>query len=164
MTTIAEITNLLDDLARLNRGDPDAVARRQQILATKKALIRRLQHNNPPPPAPASALICARPDCTNPVIRRPSQNGRPPVYCSPACRPSRQNHPTRGQISVHIAQTDDDTADNPHPSRSWTVTLRRRNRTVTIGQDLGRFAATALANDLQQLIHPRARQQGGVID
>jgi hypothetical protein len=164
MTTITEIADILDDLARLNHDDPDAIARRHQILATKQALIRRLQNNNPPPPGPATALTCARPDCTNPVIRRPRQNGRPPIYCSPACRPSRQNHPTRGQISVHTAQTDDDTADNPHPSRSWTVTLRRGHRTVTISQNLGRFAATALANDLQQLIHPSARQQGGIID
>jgi hypothetical protein len=164
MTAVAEITDLLEDLAALNHGDPDAVARQDQILATKHALIRRLQRNKPPPAPATTSPICARPDCTNPVIRRPRQNGRPPIYCSPACRPSRQNHPQRGQISVEISQADDDTADHLHHRRSWTVTLRRGQRTATIGRDLGRFAAIALANDLQQLIHPRAQHQGGPID
>jgi hypothetical protein len=131
--TVAEIGDLLDDLAALNHHEPDALARQDQILAAKQAL-----------------------------IRRPRQNGRPPIYCTPACRPSHKNHPQRGHISVELGQTDDDTTDNP--GRSWTVTLRRGQRTVTIGHDLGRFAATALANDLQQLIHPQTQHQGGPID
>ena len=45
-----------------------------------------------------------------------------------------------------------------HPARSWTVRLRRGPSTVIIGQDLGRFSATALARDLQQLLDP---QHGG---
>jgi hypothetical protein len=164
MNTVTEIADLLDDLAELNRRDPDAVARQDQILAAKQALIRRLQRANPQPPAGVTALTCARAGCDNPVIRRPRQNGRPPIYCSPACRPSRKNHPNRGRfrdpITVEINQHDND--DNP--SRSWTVELRNGTRTVTIGHDLGRFAATALFNDLQQLIHPQTQHQGDPID
>jgi hypothetical protein len=44
------------------------------------------------------------------------------------------------------------------------VELRNGTRTVTIGHDLGRFAATALFNDLQQLIHPQTQHQGDPID
>jgi hypothetical protein len=160
--TVTEITDLLDDLAALNHHDPDAVARQDQILASKQTLIARLQHANPPPAPAAAALTCARPGCTNPVVRRPGQNGRPPIYCTPACRPSHKTHPQRGQISVEIAQADDNTIDNPN--RSWTVALRRGPRTVTIGHDLGRFAATALFNDLHQLIHPQTQHQGSHID
>jgi hypothetical protein len=159
---VAEISEVLDDLAALNHRDPDAVARQDQILAAKQALIRRLQRANPPPPTGVTALTCARAGCINPVIRLPRQNGRPPIYCTPACRPSHKNHPQRGHISVELSQADDDTADNP--GRSWTVALRRGPRSVTIGHDLGRFAATALANDLQQLIHPQTQHQGGPID
>lgn len=160
MTAVSEITDLLDDLAALNAHDPDAVARKDQILAAKQALIRRLQRANPSPAPAPTAVTCARADCNNPVIRRPRQNGRPPIYCTPACRPSRQTHPNRGQISVEVNQHDND--DNP--GRSWTVALHRGTRTVTVGHDLGRFAATALAGDLQQLIHPQTQHQGGPID
>jgi len=160
MNTVTQITDLLDDLAALNGGDPDAVARRDQIVAAKQALIRRLQRADPSPAPATTAVTCARANCNNPVIRRPRQNGRPPIYCSPACRPSHQNHPNRSQISVEVNQHDND--DNT--SRSWTVVLHRGARSVTIAHDLGRFAATALAGDLQQLIHPQTQHQGGPID
>jgi hypothetical protein len=144
-------------------GDPDALAERERILATKRALIRRLQHDKPKPPAPAAKMLtCARPDCDNPVIRRPGRTGRPPIYCSPTCRPSRTASPARGHIKVDIDQDDD--SDGLHPGRSWIVSLRRGPRTVIVGGDLGRFAATALSTELHQLLHPRTRQKGDIID
>jgi hypothetical protein len=161
MNTVSDIADVLDDLRRLNDGDPDALAERERILATKRALIRRLQHDDPAPPAPAAkTLTCARPGCANPVVRRPGRTGRPPIYCSPACRPSRRAD--RGQISVEIDQ-DDDARPGLDPGRSWIVRLRRGRRTVIVGRDLGRFAATALTGELHQLLHP-TRQEGVAID
>jgi hypothetical protein len=162
MSAVDDIAAVLEDLRRLGHGDPDALAQRDQILATKRALVRRLQHDDPEPPPPAATtLVCARPGCANPVTRRPGQAGRPPIYCSPACRPSRRH--ARDQISVEVDQ-DDGTSDGPHTGRAWTVTLRRGHRTVTVGRDLGRFAATALAGELDQLLHARTRHEGGPID
>ena len=45
--------------------------------------------------------------------------------------------------------------------RSWTVTIRRGRHAVTVGYGLGRFAATALTGDLQQLFNPNNQQDGG---
>jgi hypothetical protein len=159
MNTVSEIADVLDDLRRLNHGDPDALAQRERILATKRALIRRLQHDDPTP-APKK-LLCAGPGCANPVIRRPGQTGRPPISCSPGCRPSRRAD--RGQISVEIVQ-DDDASAGPDPGRTWIVRLRRGPRTVIVGRNLGRFAAGALTGELRQLLDPRTPQEGDAMD
>ncbi|GAC1600791.1 MAG: hypothetical protein NVS3B21_28120 [Acidimicrobiales bacterium] len=158
----AEIADVLDDLRRLSDGDPDALAERAQILATKRALIRRLQRDDLPaaPAVTAGSLLCARPGCANPVVRTPGQTGRPPIYCSPQCRPSRRF--TRAQITVEVDHDDD--PDDVRSGRSWVVKLRRGRHSVTVGQDLGRFAASALSAELSQLLHPRTRQEGGPID
>jgi hypothetical protein len=66
----------------------------------------------------------------------------------------------RGQISVEV---DHDAADDVG-GRSWLVTLRRGQRAVVVGRELGRFAAIALGDDLRRLLGPRARQEGGAID
>jgi hypothetical protein len=106
---------------------------------------------------------CAAPGCTNPVPRRPGQTGRPPIYCSPACRPSR----TRSTLTIEIENHAHDT----QPGRDWLVCLRRGNRTVVIAQGLGRFSAAALATELQSLLparihhdHPPHHHQGDAID
>ena len=101
---------------------------------------------------------CAAAGCDNPVPDRAGQPGRPNLYCSPTCRPSTGRR-RRAPLSIDVHQDDDDTG-NP---RTWTVQLRRGVDTITIGRDLGRFTAAALARDLQQLIHP-ARQEGDPID
>ena len=49
---------------------------------------------------------CASAGCDNAVIRRPGRRGRPPIYCSPACRPSRTGGAGRNQISVEVDQQD----------------------------------------------------------
>jgi len=104
-----------------------------------------------------TAKTCAAPGCGKPVHRRPGARGRPPIYCSPACRPSRQGDPT-----VHVEVDHDGNEDGP--SRFWTVSLRRGGRRVVVGRDLGRFSATLLAGDLRTLLHPRSGQEGAAIE
>ena len=88
---------------------------------------------------------CAAPGCDNPVPRPPGRVGRPPIYCTPACRPSRPSNP----LDVEIAHADTDT---DQPGRDWTVKIRRGQRAVTIATGLGRFTATALAHQLAELL------------
>lgn len=95
---------------------------------------------------------CAAPNCDNPVPRRPGP-GRPAIYCTPTCRPSHNPRPD-GPITINI---------DPQPaapgSAGWTLTLRRGQRTVTIANNLGRFAAILLHNDIQQLLNPRRQEE-----
>ncbi|HUG84034.1 MAG TPA: hypothetical protein VMM13_05690 [Euzebya sp.] len=93
---------------------------------------------------------CAAPDCDNPVPRRPGP-GRPPIYCTPTCRPSRR-HGQPSTITIDLGH--DDTATT---GTGWTLTLRRGPREVTIANNLGRFEAILLHNDLQQLLHPHQK-------
>lgn len=112
-----------------------------------------------------TATICAAPGCPNPIPTTAGHRGRPYIYCSPACRPSRQNRRRRPRagLTVEVDQPDADAdGDALHLARSWTVRLRRGPNTVVIGQDLGRFSATALARDLQELLDPQ--HEGGAIE
>lgn len=86
-------------------------------------------------------LPCAAPGCDNPVVRQPGRTGRPPIYCSPACRPSR----TRPTLTIEIGPDD-------RPGRQWTLRLRRGQHNVVLRQDLGRLSATALATELATLL------------
>ena len=95
-----------------------------------------------------SAALCAAPGCDNPVARRPGQVGRPPIYCSPGCRPSRR----RSVLGVEAEPSE--TGDVP--GRDWEVRLRRGPRAVVVGRGLGRFSATALAADIQALLTGKA--------
>ena len=108
--------------------------------------------------AEAASQMCAAAGCDNPVLRRPGV-GRPPIYCSLACRPSRSG--AAGQLSVEIHQ-DDDQGDST--GRSWTVALRRGTRSVIVGRDLGRFSASVLSEELRALLHPRTRREGDTIE
>lgn len=105
-----------------------------------------------------SARTCASPGCDNPVVRKPGRRGRPPIYCSPACRPSRQG--VGNQLDVEVDHDGDDEA----AGRFWTVTLRRGNRRVVVGRELGRISAAVLARDLRVLLHPARRQEGDAIE
>jgi hypothetical protein len=109
----------------------------------------------------SAGLRCAAGGCDNPVVRRPGRVGRPPIYCSPACRPSRTGSAARDQISVEVDQEEH---DGDRPGRCWTVILRRGRRSVIVGRDLGRFSATVLSGELQALLRPGARQEGGAIE
>lgn len=100
---------------------------------------------------------CAAHGCTNPVIRQP--RGRPAIYCSPACRPSRRT--ARPRLQVEIGHPD--TSPDGRPTdRVWTVQLRRGPRTVTIADNLGWPSAATLADQLHDLI-TNPRDKGATI-
>ena len=105
--------------------------------------------------------ICAADGCESAVVRS-RRPGRPAIYCSPACRPSRIAT-TGPAIAVEVLQDDENDEDGSAAGRKWVVRLHRGHDTVTIGRDLGRFSATALAGDLRRLFEP-AHQGGGAIE
>jgi hypothetical protein len=100
---------------------------------------------------------CAAEGCSNPVPAK--RRGRPAIYCSPECRPSRRN---RG-IVVEVVHPDE-SGDGRPAERVWTVRLRRGRRTVTLAGDLGWASATALSEDLLQLFSSSPRQKGARVD
>ena len=104
---------------------------------------------------------CASPDCDNPVVRRPGALGRPPIYCSPACRPSRMGASGDRRIVVEVDQAD---VERDGGGRSWVVRIRRGARSVVVGRDLGWFSATVLSGELRDVLHPGARQEGDAIE
>jgi hypothetical protein len=108
-----------------------------------------------------SGPTCAAAGCDNPVERHPGRVGRPPIYCSPTCRPSRTGCVGRNQVSVEVDQEEH---DGEASGRCWVVTLRRGTNSVVVGRDLGRFSATILSGELRTLLHPRARQEGEPIE
>lgn len=103
---------------------------------------------------PAANRNCAAAGCPNPVPHN-SAPGRPAIYCSPACRPSAQ--PSRVTVEIDHPDT---SPDGRPPQRVWTVRLRNGHRSVTIADNLGWPSATALAEQLQQLLK-QPRHQGG---
>ena len=108
-----------------------------------------------------SGPACAAAGCDNTVERRPGRVGRPPIYCSPACRPSRTGCAARNTISIDVDQEDH---DGDRPGRCWIVTLRRGTNSVVVGRDLGRFSATVLSGELRALLQPGAGRKGGAIE
>ena len=89
---------------------------------------------------------CAAAGCDNEVTRRPGHVGRPPIYCSPACRPSR----SRPAVTVEVDHADDE--PDAQVGRDWVVRLRRGRRAVVVQRGLGRFSAVALAGELRGLL------------
>jgi hypothetical protein len=90
--------------------------------------------------------VCANPACTNPLP--PRRRGRPPIYCTPRCRPSYQ----RPTLHVDVAHPDQ---HQPRPrGHHWTVTLRRGHRAAVIATDLGWASATTLADQIRLVIDP----------
>jgi hypothetical protein len=116
---------------------------------------------NPQAPAPAEPT-CARPDCTNPVIR-PRQRGRPPIYCSPACRARTQRDPRTEPILVEVDHGPL-TAQGRPAGRVWQVRLRRGPHTVTIASGLGRTTADDLATQITAILRPRSTTEGAAIN
>ena len=100
-------------------------------------------------------VVCAAKGCERPVIRRPGQVGRPPIYCSPECRRS----PSAHRVEVDIEAVDDDAGD-----RSWIVRLRRGSRSVVVAHDVGRISAAVLASEIRAVLAPRTRQEGVTIE
>ena len=106
------------------------------------------------------ATACAAEGCDRPVPR--GQRGRPHIYCSPGCRPSRARHPG-GTIVVEVDH--EATPDDARPAgRIWIVRLRRNQRTVTIASELGRPSADHLATQIGALLNPHQQAHRGAID
>jgi len=106
--------------------------------------------------------ICAADSCQNLVVRS-RRPGRPAIYCSSDCRPSRIAGPGQPAVVVEVAQDDEHDDDGIKAGRHWVVRLQRGHDIVTIGRDLGRFSAQALAGDLRRLFGPTG-QGGGAIE
>lgn len=161
MTTLSQIVAVLGDLSLLSQRDPDALARREEILATKAALVERIRAEDQAEEAPAPEVpsICAREGCDEVVVRKP--RGRPARYCSPSCRPGA---PRARRPPVFVEVDHPDTSPDGRPAgRVWTVTLRRGPQAVVIADDLGWPSAHALARQLEDLLGPVPRR-GGAID
>ena len=88
--------------------------------------------------------VCANPLCDNAVPPRTGRVGRPPLYCSVECRPSR----TRPVLTVEVDQ-DSSAAE---AGRDWVVRLRRGPHVVVVRRDLGRFSAIGFATELRDLL------------
>jgi hypothetical protein len=102
--------------------------------------------------------ICAAPGCENVVLRQ-NRRGRPPRYCSPACRPAAKAPLRRLLVEVDHAPT----TDQSRPlGRIWLVRLRRGQRSVVIASELGRPSADHLANQIRELLSTKTR--GGAIE
>jgi hypothetical protein len=102
--------------------------------------------------------VCAAPGCDN-VVARANTPGRPAIYCSAGCRPSRH----RAGVAVEVAHPDA-SPDGRDPSRVWVVRLRRGQRVVTVADGIGWPSASALATELEDLLLSRPRQEGGATD
>jgi len=105
--------------------------------------------------------ICAADGCDNTVVRS-RRPGRPAIYCSPDCRPSRLAGTGRAAVAVEVTQDDDhDDNDGAQAGRNWVVRLQRGHDSVTIGRELGRFSAMTLAGELRWLLGGANGHDGG---
>ncbi len=108
----------------------------------------------------SAPVLCAAPGCDNHVVRVPGRVGRPPLYCSPQCRPTRASAGAVVGVEVEAVEHDG-TGDR---DRSWRVRLRMGSHAVVLGDDYGRISAIVLAGELRTLLHPPARQEGVTIE
>ncbi len=104
--------------------------------------------------------ICAADGCDNAVVRH-GRPGRPAIYCSPDCRPSRLVGSGRPAVAVEVAQDDDHVDDGTWAGRDWIVRLQRGHDSVIVGRDLGRFSAMALAGELRRFLGGANGHDGG---
>jgi hypothetical protein len=101
---------------------------------------------------------CARDGCDN-LVMRSARPGRPAIYCSPECRPTRQ----KGSL-LSVSVTHEPTEEGTRPAgRIWQVQLRRGARSVTIADGLGRPSAEHLARQVSELFS-LSQAEGGAID
>lgn len=112
-----------------------------------------------PPPPPHT---CARPDCTNPVIR-PRHRGRPPIYCSPECRTRTQRRPPNPPILIEVDHGSL-TAQGRPAGRVWLVRISHGQQTVIVATGLGRTTADNLAAQITAVLRPRSTTKGAAIN
>ncbi len=91
-----------------------------------------------------TAAVCAAEGCENPAARRAGRVGRPPIYCSPACRRSRR---TANVVTVEVEHDADG-----DKGRDWLVRIHRGNKEIVVNWTLGYFTATSLATRIHSVI------------
>ncbi len=101
---------------------------------------------------------CAGDGCDQLVPRPPGRRGRPPIYCSPDCRPSRR--PLTDPLTVEVEPDD---ADDGGRGREWMVRLRRGGHIVVVHRGLGRLSADTVAHELRWFLG-LSQQKGGATD
>jgi hypothetical protein len=109
---------------------------------------------------PDRSRTCARPGCANVLVRRP--RGRPPLYCSGACRHAVARKGPAPRLVVEVDAEARDTTGRP-TGHVWLVRLRRGERTVAVATGLGRPSADHLARQLRELIEPQRPAEGGAM-
>jgi hypothetical protein len=105
-------------------------------------------------------VICAAADCDNPMPPQ-SGRGRRAIYCSPACRPTAQQHSHR--LGVQIDHETTESGERPS-GRVWSVALRRGTKSVVVATQLGRPSAEHLAAQISDLLTAHPSTQGVAID
>ncbi|HET6874844.1 MAG TPA: hypothetical protein VFH70_08705 [Acidimicrobiales bacterium] len=98
---------------------------------------------------------CAAEACDNPVPM--AERGRPPIYCSPACRPSRRS---TGRRRITVELTNPPVSPDGRPlQRVWLVSLRRADLVVTVAENLGWPSASALAAQLEEILYSDRKER-----
>lgn len=108
----------------------------EQIVREQVVVLR-----DTPPPGEVvrrTENVCAAPGCANPVPPRVGRVGRPPIYCSPQCRPSGRRRP---DLVVEFDHDEDHQGD---AIRDWVVRLRRGTQSVEGSSESSRDQAPAL--------------------
>jgi hypothetical protein len=101
---------------------------------------------------------CARPGCGERLVRK--ARGRPPIYCSAACRHLVARKGPMPRLTVEVDHEQDDDVGRP-TGQVWLVRLRRGDRTVDVAAGLGRPSAEYLARQIRDLIETRPLAEGG---
>lgn len=112
------------------------------------------------PITPERSHPCARPGCPNPLVRR--ARGRPPLYCSAACRHAVARKGPAPRLSVEVDAEAGDITGRP-TGHVWLVRLRRGERVVEVATGLGRPSAEYLARQLREVIEPQRPAEGGAM-
>jgi hypothetical protein len=100
------------------------------------------------PTVPGHPGICARPGCGAPLVRK--ARGRPPLYCSAACR---HLVARKGPVPRLVVEVDHEHDRMGRPTgHVWLVRLCRGDQQVEVVTGLGRPSAEYLARQLRDLI------------
>jgi hypothetical protein len=83
------------------------------------------------------------------------------MYCSPECRPSGVARSGRLTVEVDHESQEDDCRP---VGRVWFVKICRGRRQVVVATELGRPSADHLAAQIEDLIRPRRRADGGAME
>jgi hypothetical protein len=110
------------------------------------------------PTVPDHPATCARPGCGAPLLRK--ARGRPPLYCSAACRHLVARKSPVPRLLVEIDAETSDGTGRP-TGHVWLVRLRRGERSVEVATGLGRPSAEYLARQLRDLIDVPRPAEGG---